>query len=330
MPPHHPRHVPHMAVCREGDALPGRLLGNVLAVGNFDGVHLGHQALIATAGDRAARDGAPSAVLTFEPHPRAFFDPATPHFRLTPEPAKLKIFEKLGLDAAFIRRFDGRLAATSAEDFVRDLLKRELGAKAVVIGHDFHFGRGRAGTPAVLASLGEQLSLDVCMVAPLQKDGSPVSSSRIRGALSAGNVALANSLLGYRWFVTGQVIHGEKRGRTLGFPTANLRLEEGCGLAHGIYAVRLAAESGETRSGVASFGRRPTFDNGAPLLETHLFDYSGDLYGCLVEVEFVGWIRPEERFGSAEELVSRMREDEKAARAALAKAAGGDERSFIG
>lgn len=318
------------AICRDGDVVPEALRGSVIAIGNFDGMHRGHQALVRTAVDWADAKGRTAAILTFEPHPRAYFDPGGRHFRLTPDPVKMKLCAKLGLDAAFVRHFDATLAATSAADFVEHLLSRDLGASGVVIGHDFHFGRGRGGTPAVLADLGGQLGLEVTVVDPVAFEGALVSSSRIRAALEAGQVEAANDLLGYRWFVGGPVEHGAKRGRTLGYPTANLALDEACGLRHGIYAVRIAIAPGVIKDGVASFGRRPTFDGGAPFLETYLFDFSGDLYGAAVEVEFVGWIRAEERFASADDLVRRMRQDEEDARRLLAAAGARGERSMIG
>ena len=315
-----------LLVCRDGERPPAE--GAVAAIGNFDGIHLGHRKLIARAQDAADSDGAASAVLTFEPHPRDYFRPEEPAFRLTPEPVKLKILEALGVGIAFVRRFDDRLADTSAEAFVGDILAGELGLAGVVVGPDFHFGRGRGGTPAMLAREGERTGLGVSIEPPVEVEGEPVSSSRIRSALRAGDIAGANRLLGYRWMVRGEIVHGDKRGRTLGFPTANMALGAGCGLAHGIYAVRIAIAPGDIRDGVASFGRRPTFGAGAPLLETYLFDFAGDLYGREVEVEFLEWIRGEERFDSAEDLIVRMNRDSEAARARIA---GGDAlASFIG
>ena len=314
-------------VCRDGEPVPPALKGAVAAIGNFDGIHRGHQRLIEVAQDAARQEGRPSAVLTFEPHPRAYFAPDKPMFRLTPEAEKLAILERLGLSGAFVRRFDGALAGTTAAGFVADLLAGELGLSGVVVGHDFHFGRGREGTPAILRDLCGRHGLHFTLVPAVAEAGAAVSSSAIRAALEAGDVALANRLLGYRWFVRGPVQHGDKRGRTLGFPTANLRLDPGCRLRHGIYAVRVALTEGEVREGVASFGRRPTFDDGAPLLETYLFDFAGDLYGRVIEVELLGWIRGEERFPSAEALVRRMREDAREAGAILRQAGG---RSLIG
>ena len=298
-------------VCRDGEPVPAGLKGAVAAIGNFDGVHRGHRHLLSMA----RGSGRPGAAVTFEPHPRTYFQPDRPLFRLTPEPVKLAIFARLGLAGAFVRRFDQDLAALTAAQFV-DLLAGELEVSGVVIGHDFHFGRGREGNPARMAELCRERGL-ACLVAPAVVEGTePVSSSAIRTALEAGDVAGANRLLGYRWFVRAEVRHGEKRGRVLGYPTANMRLPEDCRLRHGIYAVR-ASVGGRPVDGVASFGRRPTFDNGAPLLETHLFDFSGDLYGQVLDVEFAGWIRGEERFEGIEALVRQMDRDSVEARRVL-------------
>ena len=299
-------------VCRDGEPVPVGLEGAMAAIGNFDGVHRGHRHLL----DMALESGRPGAVVTFEPHPRTYFQPDRPLFRLTPEPVKLAIFARLGLAGAFVRRFDRELASLTAAQFV-DLLARELEVSGVVIGHDFHFGRGREGNPALMAELCRERGLD-CLVAPAVVEGTePVSSSAIRSALEAGDIAGANRLLGYRWFVRAEVRHGEKRGRVLGYPTANMRLPDDCRLRHGIYAVRTSVD-GKTIDGVASFGRRPTFDNGAPLLEVHLFDFSGDLYGKILDVEFVGWIRGEERFDGIEALIAQMDRDTVEAKRMLA------------
>jgi len=307
-------------ICGPDAPIPPALAGAVAAIGNFDGVHLGHRVLVESVRAAAHAAGRPAAILTFEPHPRAYFTPDAPMFRLTGLAAKEIVFARLGLDGVIVRRFDGALAATGARAFVLDFLQGSLGLSGVVVGHDFHFGRGREGTPAVLSELCREAGLSCRIVAPvaLGDEAEPVSSSVIRAALAAGDVARANALLGYRWFVLGPVRHGDKRGRQLGFPTANMRLPD-CGLAHGIYAVRVRLASGAFHDGVASYGRRPTFDDGAPLLETYLFDFSGDLYGQEIAVEFVGYIRGEERFASADALVTRMHIDADAARALLAR-----------
>ncbi|WP_349372085.1 bifunctional riboflavin kinase/FAD synthetase [Salinarimonas sp.] len=291
--------------------------GPVVAIGNFDGVHRGHQTLLANARERATARGVASAVLTFEPHPRAFFQPDRPFFRITPQAEKTRVLERVGVEAVHVRAFDAALAGMSPDAFVDELLVGALDASGVVVGYDFHFGAKRAGTPAVLTELCAARGIRCDVVPVVEEAGAPVSSSAIRTALSDGDIARANALLGYRWFVLGEVRHGDKRGRTLGYPTANMRLPEGCGLAHGIYAVRLAVD-GIVRDGVASFGRRPTFDNGAPLLETFVFDFSGDLYGRTVGVELAGFIRGEARFDSAEALIAQMDRDSEAARAILA------------
>jgi riboflavin kinase / FMN adenylyltransferase len=304
-------------VCRDGEPVPTALQSAVVAIGNFDGVHRGHQALLAAVREAAGRHRRPGAVLTFEPHPRVFFNPDAPLFRLTPEPVKLALLERFGLDGAFVRRFDGDLASLSAEAFVARVLAGEMRVSGIAVGHDFHFGRGRQGTPARLQELCRANGLNCTVVPAVAEGGCIVSSSAIRAALECGDVALANRLLGYRWFVRAEVRHGDARGRSLGYPTANLRLGEDCRLHHGIYAVR-AILDGRPFDAVASFGRRPTFDNGAPLLEVHLFAFAGDLYDRVLDVEFVGWIRGEERFDTVEDLVARMDRDSEQARRMLA------------
>jgi len=304
---------PSFVVCRDGEPVPESLKGSVAAIGNFDGVHRGHRYLL----DMAVKSPRPGAALTFEPHPRSFFQPDRPLFRLTPEPVKLAIFERLGLAGVFVKQFNAELAALSADEFVQ-LMARDLRLAGVIIGHDFHFGRGREGNPERMAELCRKHGLE-CLIAPAVIDDSePVSSSAIRASLELGDIPTANRLLGYRWFVRADIRHGEKRGRVLGYPTANMRLSEDCRLRHGIYAVR-ASGGGKVIDGVASFGSRPTFDNGAPLLETHLFDFSGDLYGQTMDVEFVGWIRGEEKFDSIEALIAQMDLDSLEAKRMLAE-----------
>jgi riboflavin kinase / FMN adenylyltransferase len=312
---------PAFAVVREDEPLAGALKRAVVAIGNFDGVHRGHRELIARARAIAAEKRVPSAILSFSPHPRAFFAPEKSFFRITPAAEKIAVMAALGVDGVVIRRFDASLAGTSASDFFERFILREFEASGVVVGHDFHFGKGREGTPQVLETLCERHGVACEIVPVVEETGAAISSSAIRSALSTGDIALANRLLGYRWFVIGEVRHGEKRGRDLGYPTANMRLAEGCGLRHGIYAVRMQVD-GVMRDGVASFGRRPTFDNGAPLLETFLFDFKGDLYGKQVGVEFVGWIRGEERFDSVEALITQMDADSLHARELLGRGDG--------
>jgi riboflavin kinase / FMN adenylyltransferase len=304
-------------VVRDLDAAAHSFTGAVVAIGNFDGVHRGHRAVIETACGHAKALGRQAVALTFEPHPRSYFRPEEPMFRLTDEGGKLRLLRATGLAGAIVLPFDGKLASLSAEEFVAGLLVEKLNVAAVSVGFDFHFGKGRAGSPAFLAEQGEARGFVVDIVSARGQHGRPVSSTAIREALSAGSVADAADLLGYPWFVTRPVTHGEKRGRELGFPTANLKLDPGCQLRHGIYAVRVGFD-GARHDGVASFGRRPTFDDGAPLLEVHLFDFDGDLYGRMLDVAFIGWIRPELKFDSVDALVARMNEDARDARAVLA------------
>jgi riboflavin kinase / FMN adenylyltransferase len=299
----------------------GALRGAVLAMGNFDGVHRGHQAVIAVARERASALGAPAGVLTFEPHPRDFFHPAEPLFRLTDERTKLRLLAATGLDGAAVLTFNAALAATTADEFVARILVESLGVRGVIVGFNFHFGKNRTGSPAFLAEQGRKHGFDVDIVSPFELNGRPVSSGPVRDALIAGLVTDAAVLLGFPWFVSGKVIHGDKRGRELGFPTANLELNASCGLRHGVYAVRVGVD-GRRYDGVANFGRRPMFDSGVVLLEVFLFDFSGDLYGRDIDVAFIDWIREEKLFSSVDELVRNMQDDAASARAVLAKAPG--------
>src|SRR6202795_47585 len=295
------------------------LRGAVVAIGNFDGVHRGHRAVIAAAQARAKTLDRPAAALTFEPHPRALFHPGEPLFRLTDEAAKLRLLASTGLDGAIVLTFDAALASLTAEQFVARILVERFAVSAAVIGFNFHFRMSRAGSPDFLAAEGRRRGFAVEVVPRFEDNGRPVSSGPIRDALAAGRLDQAAELLGYPWFVSGEVIHGDKRGRELGFPTANLKLDAACGLRHGIYAVRVAA--GERRySGVASFGRRPMFDTGAVLLEVFLFDFAGDLYGQSIDVAFIDWIREERMFDSADALIAQMQDDSRIAREALARA----------
>ena len=307
------------AIVRDGD--PAALYGAVVAIGNFDGVHRGHRTVIGAALKRAAALGRKAAALTFAPHPRRFFLPDAPMFNLSSEPDKLRLLAATGLDGAIVMRFDAELAATSAQDFVEKILVGRFGIAAAAIGFDFHFGHKRGGSPAYLAEQGKRLGFAVDIVAPLEDEGRPVSSGAVRAALCEGKVVEAAELLGAPWFVSGEIIHGAKRGRELGFPTANIRLASGTGLKHGIYAVRMAV-AGKRYDGVASFGIRPMFDAGAPLLEVFLFDFSGDLYGKAVDVAIIGWIRPELKFASLDDLKRAMDADVAQARDALKRSAG--------
>ena len=306
-------------VTHDDAPIDARLTGAVAAIGNFDGVHRGHRAVIEAALARAAAIGTAAIAVTFEPHPRNVLRPADPVFRLTGESEKLRLLAATGLSGALVLTFDAAFAAQTAEEFVTRVLVGRLGIRGATIGFDFHFGHQRGGSPAFLAEQGHRYGFSVDTAPPLEDEGRPVSSSSIRAALTEGRVVEAAELLGYPWFASGTVIKGDQRGRTLGFPTANIALDPHCGLKHGIYAVRIGV-GGVMRDGVASFGTRPTFDNGAPLLEVHVFDFTDDLYGTPIDVAFIGWIRPELKFDHVDALVRRMDEDARLARGALARA----------
>jgi riboflavin kinase/FMN adenylyltransferase len=312
-------------VIRDSTPTPAIPKGAVVAMGNFDGVHLGHRAVIAAALEMGRAHGRPALAVTFEPHPRRYFSPHTPQFRLTDEANKLRLLAATGLSGAVVMTFDKARAGTSAQDFIHHDLIERLGISGIAVGYDFHFGKGRVGSPSLLVAEAPRLGIEVDVQPHIDIDERPVSSSAIRMALAEGQIADATAMLGGPWFVTGEVIHGEKRGRDLGYPTANIRLDHNCGLRHGIYAVRVGRGQGIDQvrlDGVASFGRRPTFDNGAPLLEIFLFDFNGDLYGETLDVAFIGLIREELKFDHVEALIQRMDEDSTEARAQLAVAPG--------
>lgn len=300
--------------------LPAQLRGGVVAIGNFDGVHRGHQAVLERALQEAQKRGVPALVLTFHPHPRKFFRPQAALFVLTPSEMKAKLLHKLGFAAVVEQEFTADFSTKSAEEFVESILQDNLGICHAVTGFNFHFGKNRQGGPAFLMDAGERHGFGVTLVDAFRDEGSHIiSSSRIRELLAQGDVEEAAGLLGYRFTVCGEVIDGQKLGRTLGFPTANMCLPEEVELREGIYAVRFRRADGSLHDGVASFGRRPTVnDNGAPLLETFVFDFSGSLYGEICEVSFFSYLRGEEKFDGLEALVAQMKRDEQEARAVLA------------
>jgi riboflavin kinase / FMN adenylyltransferase len=315
--------MPAFTVIRDSTPQASIPKGAVVAMGNFDGVHLGHRAVINAAIEMGRAHSRPALALTFEPHPRRFFSPHSPQFRLTDETAKLRLLAGTGLAGAVVMTFDKARAQTSAQDFINHELIGRLGVFGIAVGYDFHFGKGRVGSPGLLVSEAPRLGIAVDVQPHVDIEERPVSSTAIREALAEGQIAEATTMLGGPWFVTGEVIHGEKRGRDLGYPTANIRLDRDCGLKHGIYAVRVGRGQGPNRvlvDGVASFGRRPTFDNGAPLLEVFLFDFHGSLYGESLDVAFIGYIREELKFTDVEALVRQMNDDSAKARAQLAAA----------
>lgn len=300
--------------------LPEHLRGGVIAIGNFDGVHRGHQAVLQGALDIAAHRGIPALVLTFEPHPRTVFRPERAVFRLTPAPLKARILEGMGFSAVIEYPFDRSFSEISAHDFIRAILMEWLHASEVVTGFDFHFGKGREGGPAFLMAAGGDNGFGVTLVDAFRdENASVISSSFIRSLLGDGAVAEAAGQLGYRYTVEAEVIGGKQLGRTLGYPTANMQLPPEVELRNGIYAVRFRRPDGSLHDGVASYGRRPTVDaNGMPLLETFLFDFSGDLYGEVSAVSFFGHLRDELKFDGLDALVVQMKRDEEEARALLA------------
>jgi riboflavin kinase/FMN adenylyltransferase len=304
------------------ETMPAHLRGGVIALGKFDGFHRGHQAVVARAIDRARSEGRPALVATFDPHPVRLFRPDAPPFRLTTLDQRARLFVDAGADAMLVFRFSRELAARSAEDFVA-MLARDFGAAGVVTGEDFTFGKGRAGNVALLRELGAPLGLAAEAVAPVtDAQGDVISSSRVRDALVAGDCAAAAALLTRPFAIEGTVIHGDSRGRTIGFPTANMALGDYLRPAYGIYAVRARLPDGRVIGGAANLGIRPTFDPPTELLETFLFDFAGDLYGQTIEVALVERLRAEEKFAGIDALVAQMETDVARARAILARGVG--------
>ncbi|PWR01870.1 bifunctional riboflavin kinase/FMN adenylyltransferase [Meridianimarinicoccus roseus] len=302
--------------------LPDDARGASAAIGNFDGVHLGHLAVIGLAREAATRLGAPLGVVTFDPHPREFFRPDTPAFRLMTPGAKAHRLDKIGVDLLFSLPFDAALSQLSAVAFARDVVAQGLGLAHVVVGADFCFGKGRLGTADDLVRFGAELGFGVT-VADLQsfETGDPVSSTRIRAALSAGRPRDAAAMLGHWHRIEGPVLHGEKRGRTLGYPTANMSLDGLHPPAFGVYAVLVDVLEGPHRGsyhGVASLGVRPMFGVNTANLETFLFDFGGDLYGAPVSVALVDFLRPEMTFDGVDGLIAQMDRDSTRAREILA------------
>jgi riboflavin kinase/FMN adenylyltransferase len=307
-----------MDIVRSWREVPAPLRGAALAIGNFDGVHRGHQEVLGEAIKIAKKEGRPSGAVVFEPHPRQFFTPDKPFFRLTPLALKLELLAALGLDQTFVVTFDGALASLSAEDFATEVVEKGLGASHVVVGHDFAFGKGRSGTTDQLAALGRKLGFGVDVVEPVGAGGSTFASSRIREHLRQGEVREAAEQLGYWWRVRGKVGEGAGRGKGLGFPTVNLPLAPGQEIGHGIYAMRVD-HAGQRYHAAGYVGARPTFGAGEPVLEAYLLDFAGDLYGEEVEAEFIAFLRPDQAFASAASLADKMHEDCARARDVLMK-----------
>ncbi len=289
--------------------LPAALSGAVIALGNFDGFHLGHQAVVGEAVCWARAEGRPAVVATFDPHPVTLFAPTAPPFRLTTLDQRAELFAGAGADAMLVLHFDAALAATSAADWVHRMLGGQLGAAGVVTGEDFTFGRGRGGNVAVLRELGAASGIAVRGVGPVHDAGGVISSSRIRDALKAGDPQAAARLLSRPFALRGLVQHGDKLGRTIGFPTANLALGDYLRPAYGIYAVTARLGDGRTVQGAANLGVRPQFDPPKELLEPYFFDFAGDLYGQEIEVALHHFLRPEARFDGLDALTAQMQRD---------------------
>ncbi|PAX07145.1 bifunctional riboflavin kinase/FAD synthetase [Sphingomonas lenta] len=302
-----------------GTAAPADLRGGVVALGNFDGFHLGHQAVVGRAVARAKAEGRPALVATFDPHPVRFFKPDVAPFRLTTLEQRERLLAAAGADAMVVFRFDEALAGLDARAFVAERLVGLLGAAGVVTGEDFTFGAKRSGNVGVLRALGGELGFSVETVGPVTLDGAPVSSSRIRESLREGRPEVAAGLLTRPFAIEGVVGHGDKLGRTIGYPTANIDLGKYLRPRYGVYAVRGRLPDGQVLDGAANIGVRPMFEPPKELLEAYFFDWSGDLYGQCVEVELHAYLRPEAKFDGLEAMVAQMDRDCAAARALLAR-----------
>ncbi len=289
--------------------MPDSLRGAIVALGNFDGFHLGHQAVAGEAIAWARSEGRPAIIATFDPHPVRYFTPDAPPFRLTTLDQRLELFEAAGADAMLVFTFGADLAATTAEDFIREMLVNRAAAAGVVTGEDFTFGKGRTGNVRVLAEFGETVGLRARAVGPVSEDGVVVSSSRVRDALRSGDCGTATHLLTRPYAIRGVVEHGAKLGRSIGYPTANLRLGNYLRPAYGIYAVTGHLPGGKVVHGAANLGIRPSFDPPIELLEPYFFDFSGDLYGQEIEVALHHYLRPEAKFDSLEALTAQMEQD---------------------
>lgn len=305
-----------MRIIRDFAVCPPDYKGAVIALGNFDGVHLGHRSILRACVETAHTLGTRAAVMTFEPHPREFFgrnrEPGTERLRIVGFRRKVQLLEESGIDTLFLVRFNARFAGLSAEAFVQEVLHRQLAVRHVVTGYNFAFGKGRSGTTDFLMKQGRALEFGFTACPPVHEqgghDGKVVSSSVIRQLLAAGDVRGASALLGRPHSVEGKVSHGQQRGRTIGFPTANLAMRHLFKPRFGVYAVRIQVD-GAWYDAVANLGIRPTFGAGEALLEVHGFDMDKDLYGKRVQVEFIGFIREEKRFDSAETLRQQIAAD---------------------
>jgi riboflavin kinase/FMN adenylyltransferase len=301
------------------DGLPLNLCGAVVVIGNFDGVHRGHQALLAEGKALGAPLDAKLVVLTFAPHPRRFFKPDQPPFRLSDNVLRAEALMQAGADGIVVLKFDAILAQVPAKDFVETILLRALQAKHVVVGNNFVFGHKRGGDTELLQKMGRELGFGVTALPVIAEEGARLSSQSVRDAIQKGRMAAAENILGRPWEIRGTVIRGDQRGRTIGFPTANMSLGEFQHPAYGVYAVQVTVEGGGTYKGVANIGIKPSFGLHAPLLEAHLFDFNGDLYGKTLRVALREFLRPEEKFGGLDALKEQIALDAARAREILAR-----------
>lgn len=310
-----------MEVIRGHHLAPGWANGAAVAIGNFDGVHKGHQALIRRARELAAAHGAATVVLTFDPHPSALLAPQGGPPAVSSLERRIELLAEAGADAVVIEPFTRELASYAPHAFIDDVVINALCARAIIVGYDFSYGHGRAGTTDALRAHGTRAGVEVDIVPAVKVDGEVASSSRVRVHLRDGDLAGAEKLLGRRWDVDGVVVHGAKRGRTIGVPTANITPDAGLPVRAGIYAVTLSVEGGPPRAAVASLGTNPTFvDNGGLVLEVHVLDFDGDLYTRRVRTTFVERLRDEAKFTSVDALIAQIRLDIEAARHALRRA----------
>ncbi len=308
-----------MRIVRDWRDLPDADRGAAVAVGAFDGVHRGHQAVIAEARAAAERLGAPLGVVSFEPHPRRWFQPDAAPFRLMTADQMAEALAPLGVDILYLLPFDGEMAGMSDAGFAEQVLARGLGVRHAAVGFDFTFGKGRSGSPEALRTYGERLGFTVSMAERIDDpDGLKLSSSAVREALKAGDMNRAAAILGRPFAIRGEVIHGDKRGRAIGVPTANIDLGDYMRPAYGVYAIRARLEDGRTIDGVASLGVRPMYAVERPLLEAWLFDFDGDLYGQALDVQLIAWLRGEEIFDGLDALKAQIERDAASARAVLA------------
>lgn len=289
--------------------VPAHLRGGVVALGNFDGFHRGHQAVVGAAIAHGRATGRPVLVASFDPHPVRFFRPDAPPFRLTTLEQRAGLFAEAGADAMLVFRFDGTLASLTPEEFVSDLLIGRAGAAHVVTGEDFTFGKGRSGNVAILSEIGARHDMTTAAIGPVSDDKGPISSSRIRAALTEGDPQEAARLLTRPFRIAGTVQHGDKVGRTIGYPTANIALDRYLRPRYGIYAVRGRLPDGRVIDGAANVGIRPTFDPPKELLEVFFFDFAESLYDQPIEIELIAYIRPEAKFDSLEALTAQMDRD---------------------